>query len=251
MGVYESCTSCKGRGYFDCNTCHCQNCKSIGKIKCSNCQSGKVTCSNCREGRLPCIYCNATGEITRKGWIFTHHDVCSECKGAKRILCQTCKGYGSLACSLCDGKGGLICSSCQGKGRLTKCSHCGGTQKLPCKDCDQKGKVEGQWIKAIRELPVERLRFEHEKRQSEIGRLQIQASRLENEFEQIQRDWEQALKDLQNRYGTVAGINMFDASGFQSASSRTMDDMSKANRRIYDLQDEMNAIEQILDYKWK
>lgn len=251
MGVYESCTSCNGTGYFECNACLCQTCESKGKIKCSNCQSGKVSCSSCSGGKVPCTQCNATGEKIRKGWIFTHRDVCLLCGGAKNILCQKCKGSASAACSLCDGSGAIMCSSCQGKGRLAKCEQCSGTQKLPCQACDQQGKVEGQWIKSMRELPVERLRFEHEKRQSELGRLQIQASRLESEYDQIQQDWEQSLQDLQDRYGARAGINMFDATGFQRASTRTMEEMSEANSRMYKLQDEMNAIEQILDYKWK
>ena len=251
MAVYERCKSCNGRGYFDCNSCSCKDCESKGKIKCPNCQSGKVSCLSCSDGKLPCPSCNATGEQIQKGWIFTHHVLCPDCKGAKNVLCQNCKGRAFTACSLCNATGALVCSSCQGKGRHAKCAHCNETQKPPCQDCSQQGKVEGQWIKSLRELPVERLRFEHEKRQSEIGRLQIQASRFEREYEEINEDWRQSLEDLQNRYGTVAGINMFDASGFKSSSARALDDMSKANSRIYELQDEMNAIEQILDYKWK
>jgi hypothetical protein len=233
MGVYESCTSCTGKGYFECNACLCPACESRGKIKCSNCQSGKVSCSSCSGGKIPCTYCNATGEKIRKGWVFTHHEVCLLCRGAKEILCQKCKGSASTVCSLCDGSGVLMCSSCQGKRRLAKCDQCSGTQKLPCQACNQRGKVEGQWLKSLGSLPVDRLRFEHEKRQREISNLQIQVNRLSREEDEAYDEYVNGVSYSMDRTLHIANEKV------------------KRQSEISDLEVEIEALERVINLKWQ
>jgi hypothetical protein len=103
----------------------------------------------------------------------------------------------------------------------------------------------------LESLPVDRLRFEYEKRAREVDNAQSQYNNLERRYEQIQQEWGDELQELQSRHGARAGINMFDASGFQNASKITMDDMSRASYRVSELKDEMAAIEKVLNSKWR
>jgi RecJ-like exonuclease len=219
----------KGRGILNVGPVFAKTVNLGGEVKCSNCQSGKVSCSICIGGKAPCTHCNATGEIIRKGWIFTHRDICLLCGGARNILCQKCKGSTSTACSLCKGTGAVMCSSCQGKGRLAKCDQCSGTQKVPCQDCNQQGKVEGQWIKSLSSLPVDRL---HEKRQREISNIHMEISRLAQLEDTIYQDV------IRGHGGAEQGAEVSRQQGV-------------LRRSIGELQSEMKAIEQVLESKWK
>ena len=233
MSAYQSCVTCSGQGYFSCNDCRCLNCEGKGKIKCSMCQSGKVGCPSCRSGRVPCASCDATGLKIRKGWVFTHQAPCPDCRGTKSVSCHKCKGVGNLVCSLCDGAGVLTCASCDGRGRLASCERCNGTKKVICKDCGGKGKVESEWTKSLRELPVDRLRFEIEKRQREISNLQIQVSRLS-------REEDEAYDDYVN--GRSYGMDY---------TLRVARDKVHRQSEIEGLESEIEAIEQVINLKWK
>ena len=143
MSLYDNCADCKGYGYFRCVSCVCKSCEASGKTK----------CTHCKDGKEPCYSCGATGQIELKGWIFSSYEVCPRCRGNKTIPCSICKGSRTVNCP-----------SCNGKGRTAQCARCGGTQKITCQSCSGSGKVVSQWFKSLNDFPVERLRFEYEKK---------------------------------------------------------------------------------------
>lgn len=218
---------CAGRGYFACEDCKCTRCNSTGKVKCSSCDQGK----------LACALCSATGEISKKGLIFTHRKKCPECRGSGRVSCDICKGSTQA-----------VCSSCQGKGRNATCSRCNATRKIKCNECGGSGKVEGEWIKSLRDWPVDRLRFEHQKRQSEIPGLQLQLSRLQRQMDELQNEWGDAYNVAASRPG---GVSNFDASGYQNGERYFDEQMASINRRLSELNEEIQAIDNAFSSKWK
>jgi hypothetical protein len=227
MAVYKRHEPCAGKGYLKCEDCKCTRCNSTGEVECSSCNRGK----------LGCAACHATGEISKKGLIFTRREECPRCRGIGRISCNVCKGSTQIACS-----------SCNGKGRNATCSRCGATQKIKCNECGGSGKVEGQWVKSIRDWPVDRLDFEHKKRQSEISRIELQLSRVQREMKELHEDWDEAYSEAASRPG---GVERFDASGYQGGRQILGDQISSINAHLSELNEEMQALDNVLSSKWK
>jgi chromosome segregation ATPase len=96
-------------------------------------------------------------------------------------------------------------------------------------------------------FPVDRLRFEYEKRERELSRLQMELSDLKREEAQINNDWEEASSQLV----TSADYRNFDAGGFQSGLQHISNQKSDVYGRMKELEAEMKAIEQALNAKWK
>jgi DnaJ-class molecular chaperone len=92
MAAYDRCESCKGNGYFRCDECACKPCQSSGKVNCRSCDKGKAQCPSC----------GGNGEISKKGWILTHSEVCPECRGPGRITCSACNGSTKLGNYILD-----------------------------------------------------------------------------------------------------------------------------------------------------
>jgi len=223
MAAYDSCTDCKGYGYFGCVACACKNCQASGKVKCTHCKNGKV----------PCRSCDATGWISTKGWILTRSEVCPDCRRSTTVACNACKGSSITNCP-----------SCKGSGRNAQCSKCNGTQKISCHICNGSGKVVSQWFKSLNDFSVERLSSERDKRLREVSNLERQIDRIEREIEQLQEDWN-------NAYEAASNIHNFDAGGYQSGQQAYYNDISEASARIRELESEIDAIEQALNSKWK
>lgn len=227
MAAYDSCAECKGYGHFRCVECGCKSCQGSGRAK----------CSHCNNGRVPCRTCGATGWISTKGWILTKSEICPDCRRGKTVTCGACKGSSNANCP-----------SCKGTGRNAQCSKCRGTQKIACRTCSGSGKVVSQWFKSLNDFPVERLRFECEKRQREVSNLQRQIEHIERKIEHLQEDWDTAYKEAEA--SGPRGIHNFDAGGYQSGQQAYYDDIGDAGARIRELEGEMEAIEQVLNSKW-
>ena len=89
-------------------------------------------------------------------------------------------------------------------------------------------------------MPVDKLRFEFEKRQREISNLQRDISIAEQELEEINEAQQDAYAQRQSDYS---------AAGFNQASSNRMSGIMYTEEKIKALQAEMNAIERVLDKK--
>jgi len=153
-----------------------------------------------------------------------------------------------VPCSTCIGSRYVACYSCDGKGRSAHCSHCGTTQKIECRTCNASGKIESQWAKSLKDFPVDRLRFEYEKRQREVSNLQMQISHIERQVDQLQQEWNYAYEEAAS--SGPRGIHNFDASGYQSGQRALYDEISSLGMRRSELENEMQAIEHALNSKW-
>ena len=91
-------------------------------------------------------------------------------------------------------------------------------------------------------MPVDRLRFEFEKRQREISNLQGNVSNAEQELRSSNESYEEAYACRQPD---------FDASGYNRYNTGLMNEIDYAEGQIKGLREEMDAIERVLDKKWK
>jgi len=97
------------------------------------------------------------------------------------------------------------------------------------------------------DFPVDRLRFEYEKRERELSRLQMELSDLKREEAQINDDWNEASSNL----SSGADYRNFDAGGYQSGLTHVSNQISDLHGRMNELRTEMSTIEQALNAKWK
>jgi hypothetical protein len=221
MALYVSCKNCNGRGSLQCNNCICKKCDSKGKISCSACSNGYISCRTCA----------ATGQVSSKILFFTVHDTCPQCGGSKKIACKSC-----------DRSTFIVCSSCKGAGRNSQCSKCNGTQKITCSECDGKGTFASEWLKSLPSLPVDRLRFEYEKRQREVSTINIDASRLSREINELYEWYEQDKRAHPANY---------DHAGSSLGWDGLQNQINEGQRRCSELEREMSAIDEVLNQKWK
>ena len=92
--------------------------------------------------------------------------------------------------------------------------------------------MDQQWLTSLKQFPIERLRFEHEKRQREIAHLDMEISRLADLEDQIYQDV------LRGHGGAEQG-------------ARVSSQQFQLRQRIGELEGEMKAIEQVLESKWR
>jgi hypothetical protein len=263
------CKDCKGEGKIKCQSCisgkiKCLNCNR-GKISCSNCNRGWIRCAKCDRGKLPCGSCGAVGRIPSKFLFLTLQKTCPVCMGLKKINCQDCKATGKLKCSLCSGvgafkctsctgagafvcnkcsgAGALVCQPCEGKGRYPQCSKCKGIRKLTCEECKGTGKVEHSWVKSLKKLSAERLKFEYEKRHREISNIQMQINRLSRELDEMY-EWYEQDRALHSGAYNAAGAY---PSGLDSIPRQINSLQSDIGR----LEGEMKVLEYVLNQKWR
>lgn len=233
MGLYESCPTCNGSGSLPCEECKCSNCKATGKVdaKCTACQSGKVRCDTCSgAGRL----------LEKKGWFSDKYKACYACSGSGMTPCRNCYGAPFVK---------IACSTCGGSGRNPRCSRCGTKRTLTCTTCGGAGKFEGEWIKSLRALPVDRLTFEHDRRQREVADLRRQISECKRAFDQVQRDQSEAYREAEQ--SGPRGIHDFYAGGYEKEANALGREIRESEARADELRAEMSAIKNVLDKKWK
>ena len=232
MSLYDVCSAGHGRGSLPCNECNCTACGASGKVdvKCTRCESGKVTCD----------YCHGSGkteDLLKSVYFFvkiiTRYESCFRCGGSGRANCETCHGTSTM-------KG--VCTRCDGSGRYANCAKCNGRRSVTCPECKGAGRFEGQWVKSLQSWPVDRLRFEIDKRQREISNLYGKVSYAEQELRSSNESYERAYACRQPD---------FDASGYNRYNTGLMNEIDSAEGRIKALQEELNAIEQVLNTKWK
>ena len=222
---YEKCAVCKGTGYLSCRECVCWKC------------GGKkvIPCKNCKDGYIPCGTCSSTGRIYKKRLLFSNFITCPNCYGSRKVPCNLCQKTQQVSCS-----------ECTGTGRISSCSACGGSLKAKCRTCDGAGKIESQefsnWIRSFENLPVDRLRYEHEKRQRKIQQLQTEILRLEREVDEIYsdvRDYEREDPKFYNHGGYPIGLTSIPA------------EIRDLENDVKGLEDELDIIDKILDSKWR
>jgi len=237
MTLYDACAACHGRGSLPCNECNCTACGASGKmdVKCTRCESGKVTCD----------YCHGSGKI---------EDLLKSVYFFVKIIprykpCFICDGTGSKNCETCHGTRTMkgACTRCDGSGRYANCAKCKGRRSITCPECKGAGRFESQWVKSLHSCPVDRLRFEIEKRQRKISTLQIQLSRNTREYDRLQEEWNDEYNS--RRAQGRGALNDFDASGFQGGTTYLINQIQACEGEISQLESEMNAIEQVLNTK--
>jgi hypothetical protein len=207
MNKYIICPTCHGFGSVICRECWCPDCNGKGKIVCD--------------------YCAGTGKIQKK-FLFLY----------KEVSCHICNGSGSIKCPKCEGIGHLPhCSKCHGKGEI-KCPKCGGTRKLETTEYKS-------WVKSLESLPVDRLRFEYEKRQREIESLQTKTYSLARERDNMEeelKEWEE-----EHKFNDYSADEMPCLGGINRAYS----EISESEDRIRQIQEEMKEIEKVINKKWR
>jgi hypothetical protein len=207
MSLYVNCQSCHGQGHTECEACICKTCRLATRVE----------CSKCKKGMVPCAACAATGKVAQKVLFVTRQRECSACNGSGKKICGTC-----------DGRGTVICPVCDGKGRGSACTKCGSTNKVTCLNCKGEGKFEGEWLKSIKQMSVEKLRFEYDKKRFELTSTQSRFAQLDRKVD-----------DIIQHYSVDAPL-----SGFWQ-------DYESTRKRIPEIRSELEAIEQVLDSKWK
>lgn len=235
MSLYDVCAACHGRGSLPCNECDCTACGASGKVdvKCTRCESGKVTCDYCHgsgktEDHLKSVYFFVK--------IITRYGPCIICQGKGRTNCETCHGTTNMTGT---------CPRCGGSGQNATCAKCNSRRSVPCRECKGAGRFESQWVKSLQSWPVDRLRFEIEKRQRKISTLQIQLSRNSQEYDRLQEEWNDEYNS--RRAQGRGALNDFDASGFQGGTTHLVNQIQACEGEISQLESEMNAIEQVLN----
>jgi hypothetical protein len=233
MSLYVKCKVCSGNGHFKCDSCICGICQSKGWLRCSNCEAADYY----PRGRVRCGTCAATGQVTKKGLVFSRQEKCPGCGGLKYVACPICKGQNAITCT-----------RCKGSGRNTSCARCGATGTIKCESCAGTGKREGEWLKSLNTLPIDRLGFAHEKRRTELLRLQMELSSYDRELDEF-RDWYDTKQREARAFGGEGLERAFideghtDA-GIWMARGGTQD-------RIDEIKREMHAIERVLEARWK
>jgi predicted nucleic acid-binding Zn-ribbon protein len=94
-------------------------------------------------------------------------------------------------------------------------------------------------------MPVEKLKFEYEKRQRNISTLQMKASSLTRDYEQSERECDEYQEEQRSH-----GERHPEAIG-GDYRNRLAGEIMSAQSQISDFEAEMNAIEKVVDANWK
>jgi len=95
---------------------------------------------------------------------------------------------------------------------------------------------------------IQRLKFEHERKQSEIRQLQTKISQLQIELNRESDAWEYEYNRAASR--GPSGIQHFDASGFQNMTRILHEQIDDLSSQIQTIEREMEEIERKLDTLW-
>lgn len=224
MPVYTVCGSCKGARTFACSACVCKECTG-GKVEslCPKCLgNARVRCESCQgEGR----------RLAKKGWFSDTYAQCWDCEGTRQRKCSCITGSVLVACP-----------SCKGTSRSAQCATCAGTGKLKCSTCKGKGRVESEWYKSLSSMPVDQLKFEHQKRQQQVSVLEMKRMNLQRQYDAIQEMWAEESANLHTARD-YQNYNPPSTSGIEN-------EMSTVSSKISSVTEEISAIEKALDAKW-
>jgi hypothetical protein len=223
MPLYIECTPCRGKGHSLCKQCVCIPCVGEGWVACS-CHDRKLHCSSCAAGTLPCPNCAGQGVVLHSVLFFTFRHRCDKCSGSGRVICGFCAGTRRICCGACQGTRRITCTTCHGTPRQSECSACGGRGDVFCSDCGGRGRYESEWLQSLPSLPVERLRFEFDKRSAEVRKVcrEIDGNR-------------EALADI----WTPKAIDSLVSA------------IRRGEQRVAELEEEMAAVEQVIHEKWR
>jgi len=253
MAVHNACDSCNGNGYTPCS-CKCKKCDSKGKIKCRNCNNGKVKCAHCSSGKAPCQSCGATGLLVKERLFGSIREDCPVCEGTKRINCTACKGLASLSCSRCHGSGVHTCPLCGGTGRSSQCSKCHGTNRIKCQKCQGTGQLLSMaHDTSYRTWPLERLRFEYEKRQHQVSNLHAQILQIQGTHNQLadERAREYANMETWEQAEQFQIVHGHSEQGYDYRLSQTRNQIQALQNQIKSVEQEMQELENTMNSKWK
>ena len=209
-----------GKRQIACRRCACKTCKETG--------STSATCSKCSGGQFAYGACSGGGQVVvKKGFFSDKFGPYRACNGSGKIKCPTCLGTASVK---------QPCPTCSGTRRLPQCGTCGGTGNVGCATCAGKGQLISEWFKSLQAMPVERLRFEHEKREREIASVQrenhstqIEISRLSREAQEMYNWSEQERSRNPDAYKTRPSFT--SNSTESNATTRLGVDLSLRRRR--------------------
>jgi hypothetical protein len=243
MALVTRCGKCAATGVTKCVACQCQSCAGLGTVKCASCSNGKVPCGECSStGQTSCPSCSGFGKATQQFWFFKWAVSCPTCGGAARRQCAKCAGRKVLACGVCAANGQLPCAVCGGSGLSASCPVCNGTRKTVCLECKGAGTFETDWSRQLKSSPVDRLRFEYEKRQRSIQSLQVKISRLSRELDEMYEDYEER---------RAANPRLYDAAGTEPSGLNDIPrEIGSYERDISQAEEEMGDIQTVLDAKW-
>lgn len=148
------------------------------------------------------------------------------------------------------------CSDCSGKGANARCARCNGTRCYSCTSCTGSGRTVSEWFKSLDRLPVDRLRFEFEKRQREvasaerqIGSTQTKIARVSRELDEMYEWYERDRIERPGAYN-AAGTEPAGLHDFPREISNLECEVGGFERTIENLQDELSAIQEVIDLKW-
>jgi hypothetical protein len=215
MAVWDPCSACSGAGALKCKDCKCHRCEASGTIK--------ETCPKCSGSKkLSCDQCQGAGQLLKKkGWFSDTYETCWRCHGSKQ---QDCACHGGTVL--------VSCPACKGVKRNAQCSRCGSTGQLKCTSCGGSGKVPSEWYGSLAAMPVEKLKFEHEKRQRNIPMLETRLFGVQREHEEL----------LDHGYSNE---------GYNDRARPLRSEIDRFVAEIRNLKGEMDAIEKAMESKWK
>ena len=95
---------------------------------------------------------------------------------------------------------------------------------------------------------INKLKFEHERKRSEVHRHQLEISQLQTELDKLNDEWEHAFKNAASK--GIDGIDHFDASGFKRGTDYLYDQINELYSKIGKLENELKDIERELDSLW-
>jgi hypothetical protein len=228
MSVYDACGSCKGSGSFKCNDCQCRQCNATGSVQ--------ATCTRCNgASKVTCTKCQGAGQLLKKKGFFSDtYEKCWMCSGSRQEHCS-CQ----------SGKVSVQCPACKGTKRNAQCPRCGAKGSIRCTACEGSGKVPSEWYKSLARMPVEKLKFEYEKRQRNISTLRMKASSLTRDYEQSERECDE-YQEERRAHGEMHP----DLIG-ENYRNRLIGEMGSVESQISEAEVEMSAIEKVMDANWK
>ena len=94
-------------------------------------------------------------------------------------------------------------------------------------------------------MPIDRLKFEYEKRQRSVSTLRMKASSLNRDYEQSERECDEYQEERRShgeRHPDLIGENY---------RNRLIGEMGSCESQISEMESEMVAIEKVMESSWK
>ena len=117
------------------------------------------------------------------------------------------------------------------------CTVCAGSRTVRCGDCNGVGKLETEWARQLKSSPVDRLRFEYEKRQRSIQLLETRFA----ERNSVADDFSEKMNTPDDDEAVMYG----------DCYLKVLDQIGDLQKEIGAAEAEMTEIQQVLDTKWR